>query len=224
MCGRFTLTADLADLQAAFPEFTFAAKMPPRFNIAPSQPVAVIPNDGRGVVDFFSWGLIPAWAKEVSIGSKLINARAETLAQKPSFRTAYRRRRCLILADGFYEWQTPAGSSKQPKTPFFIHLEGRAPFGIAGLWEIWQSPDGSEIRSCSVITTEPNALMAKIHNRMPVILPRANWQAWLTPAEQRPEALAPLLRPYPAEQMRAYAVSRQVNSPAYDAPDCVLPL
>lgn len=224
MCGRFTLTADPAELQAAFPEFTLPAQMSPRFNIAPSQPVAVIPNDGRNTVDFFAWGLIPSWAKEISIGSKLINARAETLAEKPSFRAAYRRRRCLILADGFYEWRAPSGGSKQPKTPYFIHLEGRAPFGMAGLWEIWQAPDGSEIRSCTIITTEPNALMANIHNRMPVILPRTAWQAWLTPAEQRPEVLAPLLRPYPAEQMRAYTVSRQVNSPTYDAADCLSPV
>lgn len=223
MCGRFSLTANAAELQAAFPEFTLPHQIQPRFNIAPSQPIAVIPNDGRNTADFFVWGLIPSWAKEISIGSKLINARAETLSEKPSFRAAFRRRRCLILADGFYEWQKPPGNSKQPKTPYFIHLEGHAPFGMAGLWEIWQSPDGSEIRSCTIITTEPNALIAPLHSRMPVILPRAAWQTWLNPAEQHPETLAPLLRPYPAGQMHAYPVSQRVNAPTYDAPDCLTP-
>ena len=228
MCGRFTLTTSPEELQAAFdwlkmpPQAGEAQPGGPRYNITPTQPVAVVPNDGRNRLDFFTWGLIPYWAKDPSLGSRLINARAETLAEKPAFRSAFRRRRCLILADGFYEWQAIPG--RKSKQPFFIALADRRPFAFGGLWELWNSPDGSQVYSCTIITTEPNSLMAGIHNRMPLILPPENYPEWLNPHEQRPEALQALLQPYAADQMVAYPVSSLVNSPANDSPELVEPL
>jgi len=219
MCGRFALTVDPADLQAAFPEFIFPVQGASHFNIAPTQPILAIPNDGTNKADFFVWGLIPSWAKDPSIGSRLINARSETLAQKPAFRAAFKYRRCLVFSDGFFEWQAQPGSKN--KVPHFIHLNSGAPFAFAGLWEHWQSTDGSEVRSAAIITTEPNELMASIHNRMPVILPRNAYAQWLDPAPQAPEHLQPLLLPYPAIEMSAYPVSILVNSPANDRPEIV---
>jgi len=219
MCGRFTLTADMNELQAAFPWVEIPPEMQPRYNITPSQPVGSVPNDGKNKLDFFVWGLIPSWAKDPTIGNRMINARAETMAQKPSFRSAFHRRRCLILADGFYEWRKDNG-----KTPYYIHLESRQPFAFAGLWDTWQSKDGSEIRSCTIITTSPNELMATIHNRMPVILPAEAYPIWLDPQNQDTRQLTDMLAPYPAAQMAAYPVSKTVNNPKTDLPACILPL
>ncbi len=168
MCGRFTLTIDPAHLQEAFPWAVIPNDLTPRFNIAPSQPVAVIPNTGEKIVSMYKWGLIPSWSKDPSIGDRMINARSESLAEKPSFRNAYRRRRCLILADGFYEWKPSLGNKS--KQPILIRLKDNIPFAFAGLWEHWTAPDGSEILSCTIITTQPNSLLESIHNRMPVIL------------------------------------------------------
>lgn len=221
MCGRFTLAVEDDELQAEFPGIQFPAQFVPRYNIAPSQPVLAIPNDGRDKADFFIWGLIPSWAKEPSIGGRLINARAETLAEKPAFRGSYKYKRCLILADGFYEWQGTAG--KKAKVPYFVQMKDKKPFALAGLWSDWRSADGSELRSCTIITTQPNELMATIHDRMPVILHRDDRTKWLEPAARSPEALASLLRPYPADLMRAYPVSTLVNNPALETPDCIRP-
>lgn len=226
MCGRFSLGVNLDDLIEAFPDFTFPPETArensawPRYNIAPTQNVMVVPNNTAGHVSFFRWGLIPSWAKDLEIGNRLINARAETLAEKPSFRAAYLRRRCLILADGFYEWQAISGS--KAKQPMYIQLATKKPFAFAGLWELWR-PDDTPILSCTIITTAPNALLAPIHNRMPVILPPEAYALWLDPAEQKPAALTHLLKPYPADLMAAYPVSRLVNSPVNDGPDCVVP-
>lgn len=223
MCGRFSLVADPDDLREAFPWLNIPiTEMTPRYNIAPSQPVAVIPNDGEHRLDFFTWGLIPSWAKDPSIGNRMINARSETLSEKPSFRAAFRRRRCLIPADGFYEWRAEPG--RKSKTPMYIRLESGAPFAFAGLWENWNSPDGSKILSCTIITTNPNDMMQKIHNRMPVILPSAEYDLWLEPGEIDPRRLQPLLRAYPAEEMTAYPVSTLVNNPANDLPACIEPV
>ena len=221
MCGRFALTVDPADLQEAFPEYTIPAQAAPHFNIAPTQPILALPNDGTNRADFFVWGLIPSWAKDPSIGGRMINARAETLAEKPAFRAAYKYHRCLIFADGFFEWQARPG--EKSKLPHFIHLKDGKPFAFAGLWEHWQSPDGSEVRSATIITTEPNQLMAAIHNRMPVILPRNAYTQWLDPAPQQPAALQSLLVPYPETEMEAFPISMLVNSPANDRPEVVLP-
>lgn len=221
MCGRFTLTVDPADLQAAFPEFSFPETRP-RFNLAPTQPVLALPNLGQPRADYFTWGLIPGWAKDPTIGSRLINARAETLGEKPAFRGAYKYKRCLILADGFYEWQATPGA--KTKTPYFIGLKTGQPFAFAGLWDEWHAPDGSLIKSCTIITTEPNALMAPIHNRMPVILPPETYAEWLDPAPRTPASLQKFLNSYPAEAMTARPVSSLVNSPANDRPELLAPL
>ena len=220
MCGRFTITADISALQESFPWLGISPGLEPRYNIAPSQPVAVVANDGKNRLDFFTWGLIPSWAKDPSIGSRMINARAETLAEKPSFRSAFRRRRCLVLADGFYEWRDDGGKSK---TPMYIRLEDGTPFAFAGLWEMWNAPDGSQVLSTTIITTEPNPLLAKIHNRMPVILPEKAHALWLQTGEADPKELSELLRPYPAEEMVAYPVSKLVNSPGNDIPAVIAP-
>lgn len=222
MCGRFTLTVDPGQLQQSFSLDEVPPQMKPRYNIAPTQPVAVIPNDGQNRLDFFVWGLIPSWAKDPQIGNRMINARAETLAEKPAFRAAYRRRRCLVLADGFFEWQQISGS--KAKTPVYIQLKSKEPFAFAGLWENWNSPDGSQILSCTIITTQPNELVEDIHTRMPVILPKEGYSQWLSPDEQDPRKLDALLRPYPAEAMIAYPVSRMVNSPQNDLPEVIVPL
>ena len=222
MCGRFTLFVDPKDLMEAFPGFEAPLEWTPRYNIAPSQPVAVIPNDGQNKIEFFQWGLIPSWAKDPKIGNRMINARAETLAEKPSFRAAYRRRRCLVLADGFYEWRKEPG--RRAKTPMYIRLRSGQPFAFAGLWETWRSPGDRTIFSCNIITTEPNPLVAEIHNRMPVILEPQAYDLWLDPAEQSPERLGVWLKPYPASEMTAYAVSTLVNNPANDSPGCIAPL
>lgn len=220
MCGRFTLAADTKKLTEAFSGVEIPENLPPRYNVAPSQPVAVIANNNPHKLEFFRWGLIPSWAKDPAIGSQMINARAETLAEKASFKNAYRRRRCLILADGFYEWRTsPDGGGK---TPVYIHLASGQPFAFAGLWETWQTAEDT-ILSCTIITTSPNELMAQIHNRMPVILPPAAYEQWLDPAERRPEELNSLLRPYPAELMLAYPVSKMVNSPKNDSSELIEP-
>jgi putative SOS response-associated peptidase YedK len=219
MCGRFALTVDPADLQDAFPEFMFPVQGAPRFNIAPTQPILAVPNDGFNKADLFVWGLIPSWTKDPAIGARMINARSETLAEKPAFRAAYKYRRCLVFSDGFFEWQVQPGSKS--KIPHFIRLKLGTPFAFAGLWEYWQSVDGSEVRSAAIITTEPNELMAPIHNRMPVILPRNAYAQWLDPAPQAPERLLSLLIPYPAEEMSAYPVSIHVNSPANDRPEII---
>ena len=222
MCGRFTLTVDPADLQDSFTDYNFPTKFAPRFNIAPTQPVLTIPNDGRQKADFFIWGLIPTWAKDPSIGNRLINARGETLAEKPSFRGSFKHKRCLILADGFYEWKKQPGT--KTKIPHFIHMKDRQPFAFAGLWDEWNSPDGSQIRSCTIVTTEPNDFMAPIHNRMPVILPPDAYAQWLDTTPQSREKLDPLIKPYPAEKMAAYPVSTLVNNPKNDHAECVVPV
>ena len=221
MCGRFTLTVDPEQLQETFPEFSIPLEGKPRFNIAPSQPVLVLPNDGQNKADYFVWGLIPSWAKDPTIGSRLINARAETLGEKPSFRGSYKYHRCLIFTDGFYEWKSETGT--KTKIPHFIQLASGKPFAFAGLWDEWHSPDGSLVKSCTIITTEPNVLMSTLHNRMPVILSHNAYAQWLEPSARKPEELQGLLVPYPAAEMSAYPVSTLVNSPANDRAECLVP-
>ena len=226
MCGRYSLSANRQQLTETFTNFEFPDDLTPRYNIAPTQPVAAVANNSQGKVEFFQWGLIPTWAKDPTIGSRMINARAETLAEKPSFKTAYKRRRCLILADGFYEWRSVPKSDGQGQTkiPMRIHLASGQPFAFAGLWESWRTPDETMLLSCTIITTTPNELMATIHNRMPVILPRQAYEQWLDPSEQKSAQLQPLLKPYPAEEMTAYPVSTVVNNPRNDLPECIKPV
>ena len=219
MCGRFTLTADATLIQEAFPWLNIPGGLQPRYNVAPTQPVAVVPNDGKNQLDYFMWGLIPSWAKDADIGNRLINARAETLAEKPSFRSSLKRKRCLILADGFYEWKQIPG--QKAKLPMYIRLKSGQPFAFAGLWDEWHSPDGSQVLSCTIITTEPNSMMQAIHNRMPVILSPEAYTAWLAQGDQKPETIIGLLQPYPPEKMTAYPVSILVNSPNNDSPELI---
>ena len=223
MCGRFTLTVDADSIQTYFPWLNdIPPQIVPRYNIAPTQPIAAIPNDGRNAVDHFIWGLIPYWAKDPTIGSKMINARAETLAEKASFKNPFKRRRCLILADGFYEWANIPG--QKTKQPYYFRMEDGAPFAFAGLWEEWHSPEGSELRSATIITTEPNPLVGKVHARMPVILKPEDYSIWLAKEDKRPEELQHLLTAYPAEEMVAYPVSTAVNSPGNESPGNIQPL
>ncbi len=219
MCGRFVLTANPEAIQQQF-DLTSAPDVPPRYNIAPTQPVAVISNDNPRELTFYKWGLIPSWAKEASIGSRMINARADSVAEKPSFRSAFKRRRCILPSDGFYEWQERDGK----KTPLFIHLEDQAVFGLAGLWEVWRSPEGETVRSCTIITTDANEFMKPIHNRMPVILHKEDYGLWLSPDEEPVDVLQGLLKPYDSSLMRAYEVSKMVNRPGNDVPECIAPV
>jgi putative SOS response-associated peptidase YedK len=217
MCGRYTLASNTQKLAEAFSGLEVPAELPPRYNIAPSQAVAVVANNNPHKLEFFQWGLIPSWAKDPKIGNQMINARAETLAEKASFKNAYKRRRCLVLADGFYEWKK---EEDKTKTPMYIRLASGEPFAFAGLWEIWHQGEDM-VLSCTIITTNPNELMAQIHNRMPVILPATAYEQWLNPAERPPDQLNSLLQPYPAELMTAYPVSKLVNSPRNDSPELI---
>jgi putative SOS response-associated peptidase YedK len=225
MCGRFALFMSNQDLAEAFNlDSDTVSTIPesvPRYNVAPTQPVAAIrlSESGQRELTFFRWGLIPSWSKDINIGSRLINARSETVAEKPSFRAAFKRRRCLIPADGFYEWQKQNGG----KQPMYIHPVDERPFAFAGLWEVWRDAEGSELQTCTILTTEPNELMAPIHNRMPVILEAADYDMWLHP-DPDPEQGLHLLRPYAAEKMAAYPVSTFVNNPRNDSSQCIEPI
>ena len=223
MCGRFSLTSNLDDLQARFDFEARDLVYGPRYNVAPTQSVLAVVNDegnrGRNRAEMMRWGLIPFWAKDPSIGNRMINARAETVAQKPAFRNALQKRRCLVPADGFYEWKKELNG----KTPMYIASRSREPFAMAGLFETWKSPSGELVRSCTIITTTPNSLMEAIHNRMPVILSKEAEATWLDLEVENSDALTPLLVPYPADAMEAYAVSTLVNSARNDFPECLLP-
>jgi len=218
MCGRFLLRSPGKVVAEAF-DLSDVPDLLPRFNIAPSQPVAVVRQqagaDGRELA-FLRWGLIPSWADDPSIGNRLANARSETAATKPSFRRAFRSRRCLVVADGFYEWQRTNGH----KQPYWIGLQSQRPFGIAGLWERWEKGE-EPVESCTILTTDANELMQPIHERMPVILSPNQYDLWLDPRCQDSEKLAKLLRPFPAAGMLAYRVSALVNNPKNDMPQCV---
>ena len=221
MCGRFTLAADPDDMREEFEGIEFPQLFAPRFNIAPSQPVLAVRNDGKRAADFLLWGLIPSWAKDAAIGSRLINARGETLAEKPAFRGAYKYKRCLILADGFFEWKSQ--TAVKLKVPYYIQLKSRKPFAFAGLWDEWRSSDGSSVQTCAIITTLPNELMATIHNRMPVMLQSKDFPDWMDPAPRPPDSLKHLLQPLPAALMQAHPVSTLVNSPSNDTPQVIVP-
>lgn len=218
MCGRYSLSVPTEVLARTFRLANVPALMP-RYNIAPSQqaPVVRISAEGSRRVDLLKWGLIPGWAEDPAIGNRLINARAESAAEKPAFRTAFRRRRCLIPADGFYEWL----KSAKPKQPFLVRMRERWPFAFAGLWESWRGQDGKQIESFTILTTAPNEVAAQIHNRMPAIIDPGDYEAWLDPKQQDVEALRSLLRPYQADQMEAFPVSAKVNSPKNDDAECI---
>jgi putative SOS response-associated peptidase YedK len=218
MCGRYMLTTPVDALRQLF-LFTERPNLPPRYNIAPTQEVPIVrrTRDGAGrELRLVRWGLVPYWADDPKIGNRLINARAESVARAPAFRDAYERRRCLVPADGFFEWRKD-GKTRQP---LLVRRKDQAPFAFAGLWERWPQPGGGVLRSCTIITCPPNALIAPVHDRMPVILAPEDFERWLDPAAGGGE----LLQPCPAEWLEALPVSPRVNSPQNDDPECIAPL
>lgn len=221
MCGRFAMTLPPEAMRRLY-GYAETPNFPPRYNIAPAQPIAVVIADLDGARHFrlVRWGLIPAWSKDGSTASLLFNARAETAADKPSFRGAMRHRRCLVPADGFYEWRRQ-GKDRQP---FFVRRRDRAPLAFAGLWETWMGADGSEIDTGAILTTTPNALMARLHDRMPVILAADDWAAWLDNAGHRPAEVAALLRPFADDALEAVPVSELVNAVRNDDQRLIEPL
>lgn len=220
MCGRYTLTADAESIQLAFNLDSVDGWLGPRYNIAPSQNVAVISNADPKALSFMKWGLVPSWAKDPKIGNRMINARSETAAEKPSFRTAFKRRRCLIPADGYYEW----AKTGKKKTPMYIQHAERDQFAFAGLWENWKQPDGAWLQTCTILTTEANEKIKPVHHRMTVIVEPEDYELWLAPRElSQDEWLRMMTGPAP-EALSFYEVSTQVNRPANDNPTLIKPL
>jgi len=222
MCGRIILTDKPKKIPGLEPELQFDRWPGPRYNVAPSESVATVLNTSTGVVQYTRWGLIPSWAKDPALGNRMINARAETLAEKPAFKRLLQKQRCVILADGFYEWKVVPGS--KTKRPLLIRLKSQEVFALAGLWDQWKAPEGSIVTSSTIITTEPNELMAAVHNRMPVILTPECVQLWLSPDAIPVEDLLSCLVPYPDDAMQMHAVSTLVNKPGVDVPECIRPL
>ncbi len=227
MCGRYKQELPEEAVKGHFKLKTIRPTKP-RYNIAPSQDVLAVrvntdSQDREGLL--LRWGLIPSWAKDIKVGYKMINARAETITTKPSFRSAFRKRRCVIVADGFYEWKkTPERGFENRKQPYLIGFKDKRVFGFAGLWESWKDHNGKTIESCTIITTGPNSIMEPIHDRMPVILPPDGYEEWLDATMDNTEVLKRHLQPYPPQEMEAYPISRLVNSPRNDSPDILLPV
>ncbi len=225
MCGRFTLTSNLDELQGRFgfiSEFTDSHFYDhgPRYNIAPTQPVLTVTNDGQRRGELMRRGLVPFWAKDLKIGARMINAVGETVSGKPAFRAAFKKRRCLVLANGFYEWRT----EDKRKIPTYTYPRNGEPMAFAGLWETWKSPEGQVVRSCTIITTAANPFIQPIHNRMPVILSDETQALWLDPLTEDRKILEPLLVPAPIETLTSHPVPDTVNSVKNQGPECILPL
>lgn len=224
MCGRFVSASPPDELAQYFDAVLSESALEPNYNVAPTNDVYAVLDDG-GVrrVDAFHWGLVPIWAKDPKIASRMINARAETLASKGAFKAAYRRRRCLIPADGFYEWKRLGGKRKQP---YYIHRSDGEPLAFAGMWEVWRGPDkqGDALRSCTIVTTQANETMSALHDRMPVILPPSVWEQWLDPANDDLDTLGKLLVPAPPALLTTYPVSTEVNSVRNDGPQLLDPV
>jgi len=220
MCGRYNIITDAQALYDAFQvdAGTDAAKLA-RYNVAPAtEQLVIVEEEGRRVARWHHWGLIPHWAKDKSIGHRTINARGESVAVKPAFRAAFRQRRCLVPATGFYEWKAEAGG----KQPYLVGLKNGGLFAFAGLWESWNAPEG-ELRSFTIITTAPNALMARIYDRMPVIVPRAHYARWLSPSVQTPAQVQPMIASYPEAELRAVPVGRGINNARNQGPALIEP-
>ncbi len=220
MCGRITLATRLDVLLEVFRLAEAPERLEPRWNVAPGTEVAAVPADGRRALCFLRWGFVPHWSKDPATGPRPINARAETAARKPLFREALRARRCLVLADGFYEWRKDQDGGK---TPVHIRLRGGRPFALAGLWDLWRGPDGRELRTCAILTTRANETLRPIHDRMPVLLEGEGCERWLDPKPKRPDELADLFEPVPGEAFEYWEVSRRVNRPDQDGPELIRP-
>lgn len=225
MCGRYTITINPESAREDLGVVSMPPDYQPRYNVAPTQPIAVVADAGTRRAEWMRWGLIPFWAKDISIGSRMINARSETLMEKPAFRNAFTKRRCIVLADGFYEWQKGAGTRGRAQPYYFKRADGK-PFAFAGLWEFWKAPAGApnageEIRSCTIITTNANDIVAPVHERMPVMLSGDAVWDWLK--LDQPGDLMNLLKPYPSSDMTCFMVSPMVNKPEIDSPQLVLP-
>lgn len=218
MCGRFVLCSPVADIEIEFHIDNTAFTHDPSYNIAPTQNIVIIKKNGIKALTNCRWGFLPSWVKDPDAGNQMINARSETVAEKPSFRKAFKNQRCLIVADGFYEWMKEG----KKKVPVFIRLKSRKPFGLAGLYNLWTSPEGEETCTCTIITTEANEVLSSIHHRMPVILPRYRHDPWLDPKNQDTEKLLSLLQPYESGEMEFYTVSSKVNSPSFNEKENVV--
>jgi len=228
MCARFTLKAKLKELAEEF-GLIEPHDVEPRYKIAPTQRVPVVRLldwPARRCLDMLRWGLVPKWAKDLSVGSRMINARTETVAMKPAFRDAFRKRRCLVPATGFCEWKQmdPGSGSKPKKQPYLIHRRDDRVFALAGLWEEWQDTEGLPIETFTILTTEPNDFMRPFHDRMPLIIGRNDYGLWLDPEVQGVDRLQPLLRACASGDLTAYPVNTYVNSPNNDDPMCIQPL
>lgn len=216
MCGRFVRSSSTNSIAAQFNAGQVSVELAPDYNIAPTRKIVIINNKGTRQLMECRWGFLPSWARGPSMGD-IINARAETVASKPSFKNAFIKQRCLVVADGFYEWQ----KVKNKKTPVYIRLKSGRPFGFAGIYNPWTSADGETICTCCIITTTANELLQPVHDRMPVIIPRDREDLWLDPDEQDRDILLSLLRPYPSEEMEMHKVSSKINSPVYNLPDAI---
>lgn len=221
MCARFTLSAPLHRIAELF-DLDLLLDVLPRFNVAPTQQVLTVRDSADGKREYaqLRWGLVPSWATDLAIGNKLLNARSETVGEKPSFRDAFRKRRCLIAADGFYEWKT----ENKKKQPYHIHFPDRGPFAFAGIWDRWRDPAGSVIETCSILTTTANELLRPLHDRMPVILAKKDFNRWLNLQINKTEELSDLFEPLPVHALEMFAVTPQVNKPIYDEPVCIEPI
>ena len=221
MCGRYAFFSPAEAVRRTF-ALDFSPELTPRYNIAPTQSVPALraAEEGSRALVMLHWGLVPRWAKERAIGNRMINARCETLAEKPAYRDAFRRRRCLVLADGWYEWQAATGG----KQPWFVRLRDPRPIAFAGLWERWKDPARGELlESCTIVTTDASESIRKIHDRMPVILPEQSWDRWMDPAFSDTETLSGILGPYDPKALKAWQVSRLVNTPRNEGPKLIEP-
>lgn len=219
MCGRFVRESTLQEIADAFGAGMPSFDLLPSYNIAPSHEIPVIIHSGENHIEICRWGFVPPWSKDPGIGVKLINARSESVADKPSFRKSFRSHRILIPATGFFEWK----KQNNRKIPYFISLKSKKPFGFAGLCSRWAAPRQKQICTCTIITTEANELLKPIHKRMPVIIEKQNEKAWLDPSEHDSNRLLRFLKPYASDEMVCYEVSTLVNSPAHNAPVCIKP-
>lgn len=219
MCGRFTLSCTAETIMREFGINRHAAEYTPAYNIAPTQKIVIVRTNGERILVNCRWGFIPSWAKAPDEQSHMINARSETVADKPAFRTSFKNRRCLIIADGFYEWK-----KGKTKTPVYIRLKSGEPFGFAGIYRVLTNPDKGKICTCAIITTEANEIISDVHDRMPAIIAKEDYDYWLDPASHDTEKLLSLLKPYDPSKMEMYEVSARVNSPSHNTPENILPL